>query len=141
MYYNLSAAVTAQYEKPSEIEDEIEKVVQEIPSCDFCHYSDITKREEWCKEQFRHFAQLGAQLMMKEMLGKTFETGYVARNKDGALRYFEIEPRRNHRDDEWWDRDYRSLTLDQKKYPEFDNLKWEDEPVPAKLLIIKETLK
>ena len=59
--------------------------------------------------------------------------GWVARDENGSLHLFEVEPSRiMHR---WWDRDYHSTTLDKKDFPD---LEWEDEPVYVKLPIIVE---
>lgn len=59
--------------------------------------------------------------------------GWVARDENGSLHLFEVEPSRiMHR---WWDRDYHSTTLDKKDFPD---LEWEDEPVYVKLPIIME---
>ena len=59
--------------------------------------------------------------------------GWVARDENGSLHLFVVEPSRiMHR---WWDRDYHSTTLDNKDFPD---LEWENEPVYVKLPIIVE---
>ena len=59
--------------------------------------------------------------------------GYVARNIDGSLYLFEVEPKRI--EDKWWDRDYHSAIVDNEAFPE---LKWEDAPIYVRLVIFKE---
>ena len=55
---------------PAKNEQEIAEIAELAPSCDFCHFSDLIKREEWCKEKFRHFFVAGMlaerERMMKE---------------------------------------------------------------------------
>ena len=53
----------------AEIEQEIAEIAELAPSCDFCHYSDLIEREEWCKEKFRHFVVAG-MLAERERLMK-----------------------------------------------------------------------
>ena len=53
---------------PAEIEREMQEIAERAPS-DFCHYSDIVDREEWCKEKFRHFFAAG-MLAERERLMK-----------------------------------------------------------------------
>ena len=53
---------------PAEIEREMQEIAERAPS-DFCHYSDIVDREEWCKEKFRHFFAVG-MLAERERLMK-----------------------------------------------------------------------
>lgn len=57
---------------------------------------------------------------------------WVARDKNGELHVFEVEPRRTN--DYWWDRDYDSLSLNKEDFPEIE---WENEPVRVKLTITK----
>ena len=77
----------------------------------------------------RHFANWQTHQIIKS--AKLY--GWVARDENGSLHLFEVEPRRIlHR---WWDRDYHSTTLDNKDFPD---LEWEDEPVYVKLPIIVE---
>lgn len=111
---------------------------QEMPVSD-----DLEKEiDRWSKEQCynksekpafaavaRHFAQWQKQQMIKTAK----LSGWVARDENGNLHLFEMEPTRLlHR---WWDRDYQSTTLDNKDFPD---LKWEDKPIYVKLVIIKE---
>ena len=53
---------------PAEIEREMQEIAERAPS-DFCHYSDIVDREEWCKEKFHHFFAAG-MLAERERLMK-----------------------------------------------------------------------
>lgn len=62
-------------------------------------------------------------------------SGWVARDKDGNLHVFEVKPKRTMDDCRWWDRDYMCSEIDRNA---FRDLKWEDEPVCVKLIIIKE---
>ena len=62
-------------------------------------------------------------------------SGWVARDKDGNLHVFEVKPKRSIDDCGWWDRDYKCSAIDKNA---FRDLKWEDEPVCVKLIIIKE---
>ena len=62
-------------------------------------------------------------------------SGWVARDKDGNLHVFEVKPKRSIDNCEWWDRDYKCSAIDKNA---FRDLKWEDEPVCVKLIIIKE---
>lgn len=62
-------------------------------------------------------------------------SGWLARDEDGCLHIFEVEPRRSINGHQWWDRDYNSTTLDKREFPK---LRWEDEPVYVKIIIIKE---
>ena len=76
----------------------------------------------------RHFAAW----QKKNIMSGISLDGWVARDENGSLHLFEVEPSRiMHR---WWDRDYHSTTLDKKDFPD---LEWEDEPVSVKLIIIK----
>lgn len=61
--------------------------------------------------------------------------GWVARDENGSLHLFEVEPRRLEDKHQWWDRDYDCTVLDESDFPD---LKWEDEPVYVKLIIAKE---
>ena len=75
----------------------------------------------------------GAQWHKQKMIKSAKLSGWVARDENGSLHLFEVEPSRiMHR---WWDRDYHSTTLDNKDFPD---LEWEDEPVYVKLPIIVE---
>lgn len=46
-------------EKEVDIEKEIEERAECVSCCDFCHERDYLERIDWCKEQFRHFYNLG----------------------------------------------------------------------------------
>ena len=84
---------------------------------------------EYIRDVARHFANWQTHQIIKS--AKLY--GWVARDENGSLHLFEVEPRRIlHR---WWDRDYHSTTLDNKDFPD---LEWEDEPVYVKLPIIVE---
>lgn len=58
--------------------------------------------------------------------------GYVARDKNGLLHVFEVEPRRS--EDYWWDLGFWSVLIAHDAFPD---LKWEDEPIYVRLLIVK----
>lgn len=73
---------------------------------------------------------------VSEDLAKNPElSGWVARDKDGNLHVFEVKPKRSIDDCRWWDRDCMCSAIDKNA---FRDLKWEDEPVCVKLIIIKE---
>lgn len=77
--------------------------------------------------------QAGAKWHKQQMIKSAKLSGWVARDENGSLHLFEVEPSRiMHR---WWDRVYHSTTLDKKDFPD---LEWEDEPVYVKLPIIVE---
>lgn len=77
--------------------------------------------------------QAGAKWHKQQMIKSAKLSGWVARDENGSLHLFEVEPSRiMHR---WWDRDYHSTTLDNKDFPD---LEWENEPVYVKLPIIVE---
>ena len=59
--------------------------------------------------------------------------GYVARDKNGLLHVFEVKPIRC--EDYWWDIDYWSASIEHGDFPD---LKWEDEPIYVRLLIVEE---
>lgn len=71
----------------------------------------------------------------KQMIRKAKLKGWVARDEDGSLRLFEVEPRRLEDKHRWWDRDYQATDLDESEFPD---LEWEDEPIYVKLIIAKE---
>lgn len=62
-----------------------------------------------------------------ESLPKVF--GWVARNMDGTIYWFEVQPIRL--EDKWWDRDYRCVPLDDDSFPD---ISWDDEPTECKLI-------
>lgn len=90
--------------------------------------------EEWDESLYRSDAVIaGAKWHKQQMIKSAKLSGWVARDENGSLHLFEVEPSRIiHR---WWDRDYHSTTLDKKDFPD---LEWEDEPVYVKLPIIVE---
>lgn len=56
--------------------------------------------------------QAGAKWHKQQMIKSAKLSGWVARDENGSLHLFEVEPSRiMHR---WWDRDYHSTTLDKK---------------------------
>lgn len=92
------------------------------------YYADWDEKSRYIQTA-RHFANWQKQQIVKS--AKLF--GWIARDENGSLHIFEVEPSRiMHR---WWDRDYHSTGLDENDFPD---LKWEDEPVYIKLPIIKE---
>jgi hypothetical protein len=92
------------------------------------YYADWDEKPRYIQTA-RHFANWQKQQIVKS--AKLF--GWIARDENGSLHIFEVEPSRiMHR---WWDRDYHSTGLDENDFPD---LKWEDEPVYIKLPIIKE---
>lgn len=98
--------------------------------------SDDLKKfaEEWDESLYRSDAVIaGAKWHKQQMIKSAKLSGWVARDENGTLHLFEVEPSRiMHR---WWDRDYHSTTLDNKDFPD---LEWENEPVYVKLPIIVE---
>lgn len=98
--------------------------------------SDDLKKfaEEWDESLYRSDAVIaGAKWYKQQMIKSAKLSGWVARDENGSIHLFEVEPSRiMHR---WWDRDYHSTTLDKKDFPD---LEWEDEPVYVKLPIIVE---
>ena len=96
--------------------------------------SDDLKKfaEEWDESLYRSDAVIaGAKWHKQQMIKSAKLSGWVARDENGSLHLFEVEPSRiMHR---WWDRDYHSTTLDNKDFPD---LEWENEPVYVKLPII-----
>lgn len=79
--------------------------------------------------------EFGAQWHKQQMIKSAKLSGWVARDEDGSLHLFKVEPRRIEDRHQWWDRDYNCTAL---KKSEFPDLKWEDEPVYVKLPIIVE---
>ena len=59
-------------------------------------------------------------------------SGWVARDKNNDLHYFEVKPTRL--ETSWHDRDYMSIWIDSS---EFSELRWEDDPIKVELLINK----
>ena len=59
-------------------------------------------------------------------------SGWVARDKNNDLHYFEVKPTRL--ETSWYDRDYISIWIDSS---EFSELRWEDDPIKVELLINK----
>lgn len=89
---------------------------------------------KWLNIVARHFAGWQRQQMMKG----TKLYGWVARDADGRVHLFEVEPRRLEENHRWWDRDYQSTLLSDISDSDFPKLKWEDEPVCVKVIIIRE---
>lgn len=98
--------------------------------------SDDLKKfaEEWDESLYRSDAVIaGAKWHKQQMIKSAKLSGWVARDENGSLHLFEVEPSRiMHR---WWDRDYHRTGLNESDFPD---LKWEDEPVYVKLPIIVE---
>ena len=67
----------------ADIEREMQEIAERAPS-DFCHYSDIVDREEWCKEKFRHFFAAG-MLAERERLMKEAVEGEIVKDISGKL--------------------------------------------------------
>lgn len=106
-----------------------EEPVSEDMEAEFLRAAHNLREQPTLSAWFRHFYNLGKQQMIKSAK----LSGWVARDENGSLHLFEVEPSRiMHR---WWDRDYHSTTLDKKDFPD---LEWEDEPVYVKLPIIVE---
>ena len=92
--------------------------------------------EEWDESLYRSDAVIaGAKWHKQQMIKSAKLSGWVARDENGSLHLFEVEPRRLEKEHRWWDRDYHSTTLDNKDFPD---LEWENEPVYVKLPIIVE---
>ena len=77
----------------------------------------------------------GAQWDRNKLMKEAKLYGWVARDENGSLHLFEVEPSRREDSGQWWDRDYNCTTLDKNDFPD---LEWEDEPVYVKLIILKE---
>ena len=93
--------------------------------------NDLDARSD--NEVVRRAFVAGVNWHKQQMIKSAKLSGWVARDENGFLHLFEVEPSRiMHR---WWDRDYHSTTLDNKDFPD---LEWEDEPVYVKLPIIVE---
>jgi hypothetical protein len=98
---------------------------------------------KWQKEQDQSTIELaedhamlaGMEKMKEQMLKEPNLSGYVARDEDGNLHIFEVEPRRMEEKHRWWDRDYNCHIIDNDAFPD---LRWKDEPICVKLIIIKE---
>lgn len=97
------------------------------------YFGGEKEKRNWpsLKKMAIHFAASQKQQIMK---GAKL-SGWIARDEDGTLHVFEIEPRRIEEKGRWWDRDYQSIMFDKCEFP---NLTWEDEPQEVKLIIIKE---
>ena len=114
--------VDPQPEEP--VNEELEKEI----------HNEVTKLHTApCYDELANFARHFIHWQKQKVINDTKLHGWVARDENGSLHLFEVEPSRiMHR---WWDRDYHSTTLDNKDFPD---LKWEDEPVYVKLPIIVE---
>ena len=115
--------------------DKLTHSVTKISDQDETVSDDLRKfAEEWDESLYRSDAVIaGAKWHKQQMIKSAKLSGWVARDENGSLHLFEVEPSRIiHR---WWDRDYHSTTLDKKDFPD---LEWEDEPVYVKLPIIVE---
>ena len=77
----------------------------------------------------------GANWKEQQMITSAKLHGWVARDENDSLHLFEVEPSRIEDRGQWWDRDYNCTTLDKNDFPD---LKWEDEPVYVKLIVIEE---
>lgn len=64
--------------------------------------------------------------------------GYVARDKNGDLYFHYIKP---HRENEfeltWWGSTDANFWISDDDFPEFKDLKWEDEPLKVRIAIKK----
>ncbi len=58
--------------------------------------------------------------------------GWAARDKNGEIHVFEVEPRRSCMEESWWDRDYVSVEIEKDSFPD---ITWESEPTEVELLI------
>ena len=76
----------------------------------------------------------GAQWREEQMMKGAKLYGWIARDEDGTLHIFEDEPMRIKEEGRWWDRDYMSKPIEHGDFPD---LKWEDEPIYVRLLIVK----
>lgn len=98
-------------------------------------YTDVEGHDYVSLEQALRAVEIAKEETKLQLTNEAELYGWVARNKDGSLYLFEKEPIRSSNHSEWWDRDYHSTSLDENKYPD---LRWEDEPIFVKLIIIKE---
>lgn len=65
---------------------------------------------------------------------KIKEEWFAARDKNGTLHIFQVEPRKIIDRGVWWDRDYMSIEISENDFPE---LTWEDDPIKVELTIKK----
>ena len=82
-----------------------------------------------------HAMLAGMEKMKKEIMKEPNLFGYVARDENGNLHIFEVKPKRLEEEHRWWDRDYNCHIIDNDAFPD---LRWKDEPICVKLIIIKE---
>ena len=111
--------------------------IQELATMICCHgsyaYHNDNRDYPIPKDAIKEYLEMGAAFSQQQMMKDAKLSGWVARDENGSLHLFEVEPSRiMHR---WWDRDYHSTTLDNKDFPD---LEWENEPVYVKLPIIME---
>lgn len=57
--------------------------------------------------------------------------GWVARDRNGMLHLFDVEPKRIG--DYWWNRDYNSESICNEKA--FPDITWESDPIEVEILI------
>jgi len=62
--------------------------------------------------------------------------GYVARNVDGTVSFFQVKP--NRVGERWWDRDYAFIPLNDWDFPE---ITWDSEPVMVEMVVKKLNIK
>lgn len=84
---------------------------------------------------FRNIARHFADWQKKQMMKTAKLDGWIARDENGSLHIFELKPRRLEYSHQWWDRDYRRDIINESIFPD---LRWEDEPIYVKLIIINE---
>ena len=119
---------------PAEIEREMQEIAERAPS-DFCHYSDIVDREEWCKEKFHHFFAAGMLAERERLASGPTIKGWVARDENGQLWLYGQRPFRNGR--VWTTRNGCYFirignTLFNTLLP---SLRWEDDPREVEIIV------
>lgn len=87
------------------------------------------------KNNFFEIFKSGVQWYREQIMKGAKLSGWIARDEDGTLHVFEVEPRRIEDKGRWWDRDYQSTMFDKCEFPD---LKWEDEPQEVKMIVVKE---
>lgn len=69
------------------------------------------------------------QSLQQEQAKTPANNGWIARDMNNDLHYFDVKPVRMLT--KWWDRDYVSMPIDRTL---FENMSWEDEPIEVELL-------
>jgi hypothetical protein len=114
-------------------EEELVEYIKETA----CHFAKWQEKQDQSTIELAedHAMLAGMEKMKEQMMKEPNLSGYVARDEDGNLHIFEVKPRRLEEKHRWWDRDYNCHIIDNDAFPD---LRWKDEPICVKLIIIKE---